>query len=298
MLLAGLLGTVVGCGDSKQSAYLPADMARAIAIRDTLGGGAAEPSSDDDMASGGAKPTGWATLKGTFQVVGDPPKPTPLRVDKDESVCAPGGKQVFGERLLVDDSGGIRNVVIYVTSKLPAESPWMHPDAAPGKTDVVEFDQKQCLFLSHVLALQTSQTLKLVNSDPVGHNAKFEPKENAPFNQIIPGGSASDYKFSAEEAAPFPVSCSIHPWMNASILVRDNGYFAVTAEDGSFEIPNLPAGIDLEFRVWQEKSRFVSDVVVNGEPATWKKGRFTMNLDPADETKNRLDVKIDAGVFK
>ena len=126
------------------------------------------------------------------------------------------------------------------------------------KTDVVEFDQKDCIFLSHVLALQTSQTLKIMNSDTVGHNAKLDPKENSPFNQIIPGKQSIDYKFTSQEAAPFPVACSIHPWMNAAILVRDNGYFAVTADDGSFEIPNLPAGIELEFRVWQEKSKFIS----------------------------------------
>ena len=273
-------------------------MTRAIEIRNTLGDGAAASASEGGPANDGAKPTGWATLRGAFKVVGDVPKPAALTVDKDVDVCAPGGKQVFGEELLVDTDGGIKNVVIYLTSKLPAEEPWSHPDAAPGKTDDVEFDQKECLFLSHVLALQTSQTLKIMNSDPVGHNAKMNPKENAPFNQIIPGNAAIPYKFNVQEASPVSVACSIHPWMNAAILVRDNSYFAITADNGSFEIPNLPAGIDLEFRVWQEKSKFLGDVTVNGQATRWKKGRFTINLDPANNNKNSLDVTIDASVFQ
>jgi plastocyanin len=293
------LAAIAGCGEPQDSAYLPADMNRVKAIRGTLASGAAAASDEGAATMAGPEPTGWATLQGNFSVKGDVPKPAVLKVDKDVGVCAPGGKQVFGEELVVDGSGGLKNVVIYLTSKLPAEQPWTHPNAAPGNTDVVEFDQKGCIFLSHVLALQTSQTLKIMNSDSVGHNAKLDPKENSPFNQIIPGKQSIDYKFTSQEAAPFPVACSIHPWMNAAILVRDNGYFAVTADDGSFEISNLPAGIELEFRVWQEKSKFISDdVAVNGQATSWKKGRFTINLDPADAGKNTLDVTIDASVFK
>ncbi len=298
VVLGSCLWILAGCNDGHNAPpRLTANATRAMAIRSHLGAGTnAEAAGDATMS--GPEPTGWVSLTGRFTIQGDAPKPMALNVDKDVTVCAPGGRKVFGEELVVSKDGGIKNVVIYLSSDLPAEEPWTHPDAAPGNTEPVEFDQKECVFLSHVLAVQTSQTLKILNSDAIGHNAKLSPKDNPPFNQIIPANASVDYSFTAQEASPFPVACSIHPWMNAAILVRDNGYFAVTAEDGTFEIPKLPAGIELEFRVWQEKSKFLSDVAVNGQSATWKKGRFTINLDPQDEGKNVLDVSIDANVFK
>ncbi len=203
---------------------------------------------------------------------------------------------MFSEEAIVNADGGLKNVVLYLTSELPAEQPWTHESAAPGKTDEVEFDQKQCVFLSHVLAYQTSQPLKILNSDPVGHNAKLDPKSNSTFNQIIPGSSFAIYQATTEEAAPFPVACSIHPWMNAWMLIRNNGYFAVTDETGAFEIPNLPAGVELEFRAWQEKANFLSDVTLNGEAVQWKKGRFSMTLEP--DSESAMNVSIAADVFK
>ena len=38
------------------------------------------------------------------------------------------------------------------------------------------------------------------------------------------------------------VKCNIHSWMQAYISVVDNPYFAVSGEDGSYRIGNLPPG--------------------------------------------------------
>ena len=295
-LVVILMLMVVGCDASLSSSYAP-DMTRAIELREHLGGGAASSADSGSDFSSGAQPTGWATLKGNFKFVGDAPKPATLMVEKDTEVCAPGGKQILSEELIVNGSGGIKNVVIYLDTKIPVDEPWTHPDAAPGNAQPIEFDQKNCIFLSHVLGMQTSQPLKILNSDPVGHNAKLSPKENPQFNQIIPGNSEAIYQPSSQESSPFPVACSIHPWMNAHILIRDNGYFAVTDENGDFEILNLPAGVELTFRVWQEKSKFLSDVSVNGSAVKWKKGRFTLQLDGQNEQSNTLAVTVDDGAF-
>ena len=39
-----------------------------------------------------------------------------------------------------------------------------------------------------------------------------------------------------------PVGCDVHPWMRAYISVSGHPFFAVTGEDGAFELSNLPAG--------------------------------------------------------
>jgi hypothetical protein len=48
-----------------------------------------------------------------------------------------------------------------------------------------------------------------------------------------------------------PVKCNIHSWMHAFIGVLDHPYFAVSHDDGTFEIKNLPPGT-YTLAVWTE----------------------------------------------
>ena len=45
-----------------------------------------------------------------------------------------------------------------------------------------------------------------------------------------------------EYAEIIHVKCDVHPWMSAWVGVFDNPFFAVTQDDGKFEIKNIPAG--------------------------------------------------------
>ncbi len=299
LLVAGLcLATFAtsGCGGRLPSNVSP-DLAVAKAMRSDLEGGAGEGGgSSGGAAASSAMPTGWATLTGTFKISGDKPTAPALTIDKDQEVCAPGGRQVLSEEIVIGANGGIRNVVIFVSQKLPDDEPWTHPDAKPGKTEEVLFDQKECVFLTHVLAFQASQPIRIKNSDPVGHNTSLKPKKNPGYDQTIPSNASGVYQPKAEEDQPFPVACAIHPWMKAFMFTRRNSYFAVTKDDGSFEIPNLPAGVELEFRVWQEKSNFVQAVTVNGSAEKWNKGRFKRTLTAGEPLK--LEVEVAGSVFQ
>lgn len=290
LFLLCLVSSLVGCGSGRSNGPW-VDSDHVDEIRVSLvgsgggaggGGGGSEPTQ---------QPTGWATLRGKFVLDGPAPQRQALKVDKETDVCAPGGKQVLSENMVVASDGGIKDVVIYLTSKISPDEPWTHPSMKPGVlTDKVDFDQKDCIFLTHVLAMRTGQTLNILNSDSVGHNTNLSAKKNPGFNQIIPSGTAGiSYTPTSEENAPFAAACSIHPWMGANILVRDNGYFAVTAPDGTFEIPNLPAGVDLEFRVWQEKTNFVQKVSVDGQSQKWSKGKFVKSLTAGE---NQLQVTV------
>jgi hypothetical protein len=53
------------------------------------------------------------------------------------------------------------------------------------------------------------------------------------------------------EAQPVSVKCDYHTWMTAYHLPMDHPYAAVTAEDGSFTISDLPPGTH-SFVVWHE----------------------------------------------
>lgn len=267
----------------------PPNMEMALALRNAVAGGSSA------SAGGGAEevmaePTGWATLKGRFTMTGTPPERQRLTITGgDAAVCAPGNKPVYAERLIVGSDGGIRDVLVYCTTTLSPDEPFTHPSAKPGVGGEVEFDQKECVFLSHVFGMQSGQTLKILNSDPIGHNTKID---GTPINQIVGAGSFINYTPKSEWKKPNKVSCSIHPWMASNLIVRDNAYFAITDESGNFEIPNLPAGVELEFRIWQEAGT-VSGVEIGGAPV--KKGRFKMTLPPEGAA---FEVAVDAGNYK
>ncbi len=97
-----------------------------------------------------ASGTGWGTLSGTFKLVGDPPAPRKLVVDKDTEVCGKG-QGITDNSLLVGSDKGIANVVLYARAKR------VHESAQPLKGESgpeVLFDQKGCMFLTHVMAFQ------------------------------------------------------------------------------------------------------------------------------------------------
>jgi hypothetical protein len=296
LTLALVAGCAFGCARRLQPAAR-VETSNVSSLRSALGGSAVEAA---PSAAAAAEPTGWATIKGTFKIDGTPPPRAPLTVDKDQSVCAPGGKQVLSEALVVDSaSSGIKDVVVYLTNpaKFPVGDPkWEHADYAASREATLEFDQKNCVFLSHLFAMRSKQKLKILNSDPVGHNTNISGGGKAgATNANIPSSAYSMYEPGGESPEPFGVACNIHPWMSARILVRDSPYFAVTKPDGSFEIANVPAGVPLEFRVWQETTKFLQDVTVNGKPEKWSKGRLKVTLQP-DEQK-QLDVVVAATVF-
>jgi hypothetical protein len=93
-------------------------------------------------------------------------------------------------------------------------------------------------------------------SDPVNHNVNFQ-LQNFTQNPVMPPGDTKNYTLDSAERGPKPVACNIHPWMQAYWLVLDHPYFAVTDENGNYEIKNAPAGTQ-KVVVWQEAVAYVT----------------------------------------
>jgi len=234
-----------------------------------------------------AKPTGtgWATLRGQFVYDGTPPEMTPYSVTKEMEVCAPGGKAPLQETLVVDPgTKGIKYVVVFLR-----DASRVHESAAPKK-DTIDFDQKECKFLTHVAAVTVGETVNIKNSDPIGHNTNIV---GTGFNPTVPAAGAVPYPVQKEVSVPNQVKCGIHPWMTAYMLQRKNGYYAVTDDKGNFEIPNVPAGEPLQFQVWHESGTAAGSGLLGTTPdakdVKWDgRGRITVTLQP-DEKK---EIKV------
>ena len=232
----------------------------------------------------------WASLKGRFVFDGTPPVPVEITADKDVEVC--GKHKLVNEELVVSDDKGIANVVLFVRSK----GVTVHPDLEDGsKADPVVLDNKDCRFQPHVGFVQTGQTLTIKNSDTVGHNSNIATMKNSPSNSLVPSNGSSDVTFSRDEAIPASVTCNIHPWMKAYLVIRPNPYGGVSGADGSFEIENLPVGEELEFQLWHEKGGYLDEFTLGGKKAFARRGRIDFTVEEGGTDLG--DIVVDAKMF-
>jgi len=144
---------------------------------------------------------------------------------------------VSGEVQLLSDSTAHRQkdfsgVAVWLTKPEKADS------RLPKRRALME--QKDKKFIPHVLVIETGTTVDFPNLDPIFHNA-FSNFNGQIFDLVLyPPGSSQSVRF--RRPGIVRVFCNIHPSMSAVIAVVDSSYFTITEEDGSFSIPDVPAG--------------------------------------------------------
>jgi plastocyanin len=133
----------------------------------------------------------------------------------------------------------------------------IHIERIPGKKfdppkEPAVMDQKNLVFIPHVLPIVAGTTVKYVNSDDVLHNVFTPDKCAEKFNLgTWPKGQARSYTFQ-DPGCVSVMLCNVHPEMEAYILVLETPYYAISAKDGSYQIKNVPAG-KYTLKVWHEK---------------------------------------------
>jgi plastocyanin len=191
-------------------------------------------------------PATAGTLKGKVRFTGRKPQSHEIDMDQDpECARLHKGGHVSDESMVVGANGSLANVFVYVKSGLEGKS--FAPPEAP-----VTIDQKGCWFRPRVLGIQTGQTLKVTNSDPVTHNIHPLAQVNREWNHSQSQTDPPITRRFMRQEIMIPVKCNIHRWMRAYIGAVEHPYFAVTGEDGSFTISNLPPG-NYTVAAWQEK---------------------------------------------
>lgn len=180
------------------------------------------------------------TIGGTVKFDGDAPERKQLKVDSDREAC--GQHNIISEALIVStDTKGIKNVVVSIENIETGKK--LLPSANPV------LDNKDCVFIPHVVAVPAGATIEILNSDPIMHNVHSYAIKNSPFNEGVSSGKKLPKKFEFPEVVP--VKCDVHKWMSAFVVVKGNPYFAVTDDNGNFKIDNVPAGA-YKLQAWQE----------------------------------------------
>ncbi|MCB0403163.1 MAG: hypothetical protein KDD51_00155 [Bdellovibrionales bacterium] len=185
-----------------------------------------------------------ATISGKIAYSKDAPKDKPIRMNADP-YCANANKAnpATDERVVVNPNKTLKNVFVYIKSGAKKGS-------AP--TQAVVFDQKGCVYHPHVIGVQVGQPFDIVNSDATLHNVHSMAKKNAGFNMGMATKGQKVTKTFSKPETMIKFKCDVHGWMTAYVGVVDNPYFAVTGDDGSFTLKDVPPG-DYTIEAWHEK---------------------------------------------
>ncbi len=209
----------------------------------------APPPSAGAVKGGLPIPTGGAKIVGTVKFEGNLPNLKEIDM-ADEPVCSTHwsdqGTAPVSEALVLGPNNVLANVFLSITGGLSG-GPYA-PSPVP-----VTIDQKGCKYSPHVFALMKGQNIVFTNSDGVLHNVHALPKQNREFNLAMPGKmKVSKPRSFKKTEGMFRIKCDKHPWMGSYAAVLEHPYFAVTGEDGTFEIAGLGAGT-YEVEAWHEK---------------------------------------------
>jgi plastocyanin len=131
------------------------------------------------------------------------------------------------------ESPDLRRAIVYLESAPALAFPELEPQRAT-------MDQRNETFVPHVLAITVGTTVDFPNSDHTYHNV-FSIRGPRPFDLgRYAAGRSKSIRF--DRPGIVRVFCEIHSHMSAFILVFNHRYFAVTSQDGRYQIGRVPGG--------------------------------------------------------
>lgn len=190
-----------------------------------------------------AAPQGTASIIGKVLYTGKPISTAPIKMNAECQALHPNAP-AKDESFVLNPNGTLRYAFVYVKEGVQGNYP------PPSEPAVV--DQHNCMYTPHVIGVQAGQPVDFKNSDDLLHNVHAVTKNNEAFNFAQVTKGAVDRRVFKNPEIMVQMKCDVHPWMSSYIGVVAHPFFAVTGEDGSFQIRNLPAGT-YTLEVWHEK---------------------------------------------
>lgn len=189
------------------------------------------------------------TVKGTVKWQGALPRLVASEINKDQQICDPQDqKRRDLERLLVAPNGGVANTVVFLRNIARGKQMDL-----PVSRRVL--NQKNCRYEPHILLVPAQATLTVKSSDPLLHTVQMSG--SADYN--IPFTSAGqEITRPMIREGTVSLRCNVHVWMNGEMVVARHPYYAVTDQDGNFELTQVPPG-DYELVAWHEGWRVVGE---------------------------------------
>src|SRR5215468_4455484 len=147
-------------------------------------------------------------------------------------------------------------------------------DTIPGKkfdppTQHVAVDQRNMLFVPRTVVILQGTTVDFLNHDNVAHNV-YWPSINGEkrFRHSMTIVSPNQQKsFQFDNVGAAELLCNIHPEMIGYVVVVPTPYFALTSNDGTFSIKDVPPG-SYTLKTWREDGKPTTQKITTGEGAT------------------------------
>jgi plastocyanin len=179
--------------------------------------------------------SGGGTIAGKILYRGKPIRPRRVAVTQDPSICGTV-KEIYPAEV---QAGGVVDAVVWID------------DISRGKAfslPAAVLDQKKCSFIPQLVLMAPGQ-LKVVNSDDATHNVHIFAHNNRESNQMMAPGQAP-IELPLMRPDEITVRCDIHTWMQGSIIVAKNPYYALSGSGGAFQLTDVPPG-KYRVKVWQ-----------------------------------------------
>ena len=181
-------------------------------------------------------PTG--SIHGTVIFEGTPPVQPVL--DRHAEPKCPQGQE---DEAVVVTHGKLRDVLVRIKNGTAGTH------AAPKQAAII--DQRGCMYVPRVVGIEAGQQLLVRNDDGVFHDVWGKLAATTLWNDPQPAGAAplALDPSRAKAGDVVELSCGVHAWMHAYVVVQDHPFFAVTDQDGKFAIDGLPEGT-YELEAW------------------------------------------------
>jgi hypothetical protein len=194
------------------------------------------------MAYEAVEVSNGGSVKGKVTIAGPAPKDETLRIDKDQNVC---GTSQPAHKYVISNKGEVQGALVVVEDVQKGRS-------APKQDLAIE--NRECHFDPLVGIAYTGSQYVIKNSDPVFHNTKLLLQVGMDFKNVynlaFPKQGQVIQK-PVQKAGFIHVKCNAHTWMRAYVYASEHPYVAVTGQDGSFEIKDLPPG-KYTLKAWHE----------------------------------------------
>ena len=177
--------------------------------------------------------SGGARLTGTIDFDGALPADTVIQLPPDAAGC---GQRITDQR--VQRTGTrIGGAIVWLTD--------IRSGKALPMSRRFELANEHCMLTPQVQAVVTPATLNIVSNDVALHLDRIinvgtgELEGIAPFND---NGEVVPFDRMLDTTEQLEVTCDLHPWAKAWILVLDHPYFATSERSGTFSMDDVPPG--------------------------------------------------------
>lgn len=189
------------------------------------------------------------------------------------------------ERLIVDaETKAIGNVIVY----LEARNKGIKPKQSPYQPQTHTITTAEGRFTPRVAIVRAGDTLEFASGDAVQYAPAVALFRSPPQGPALP---PNRIVISQPEPAPVPITCHIHKWMRAYVLVLDHSFAQSSDLDGRIEIAGLPAMTTVSMRVFHEQLKF-DKVMIGGKETRWQRGRFDLHLEPGENALGDIIVPL------